>query len=158
MCWQVHRPNTKSIWAHPSDWILSVFNSVWGACVWACKHTQSCRGVCARSVNLICVLLAAYMYSNSWSACTRTYNIVACVLVRVVAEHRDLFCQSRQCWKRFKATSTVDILSRLLPLLHRSHFVQYVLLEGKICAQAIVYLNACVRALSVFITFMYACM
>lgn len=39
---------------------------------------------------------------------------VWCACVFAMAEQRDPFCQSGQCWKRFKATSTVDILSCLL--------------------------------------------
>lgn len=66
--------------------------------------------VCARSVNLICMLLAAYMYSTvivKAHACTRTHKagmcMCECVSV-VVAEQRDPFCQSGQCWKPVKAT------------------------------------------------------
>ena len=71
-------------------------------------------------MNLNSILLTRYKYSKlivKAQKCTSSHNTVVCVCecVCVVAEQRDSFCQSGQCWKRFKVGSTVDILLRLLP-------------------------------------------
>lgn len=65
------------------------------------KHTTSlcvCRVVCARSMNLICMLLAAYMYSTvivKIHACTSTHKAVLCVCACVWWLNRGILSVSK---------------------------------------------------------------
>lgn len=51
------------------------------------------------------------MHAQAHTHTQKTQRGAGCACVFAMAEQRDPFCQSGQCWKRFKATSTVDILS-----------------------------------------------
>lgn len=75
--------------------------------------------------------------------------------VRVVDEQRDPFCQSGQCWKRFKATSTVDILSRLFPCFSALTLFNMFYWDEKfvLCICASKYAHVCTYAVCVCYTY-----
>lgn len=83
------------------------------------KHTPSpgAHGsLCARSLNLICKVASSVHVVQFKHTPACSHNTVCCVSMCVLVEQRSPFCQSGQCWKGIKVTSTVDILCCLFPL------------------------------------------
>lgn len=76
----------------------------------------------------------------------------------VLAEQRDPFCQSGQCWKRFKATFYSRHFASPAPRLHRPHFVQYVLLVREMLCSAYMCVNVLVYARCLRLLYFWTCM
>lgn len=124
--------------------------------------------VCLRA--RVCPLCEPYLraagclhvhHSSSWSTCMHKHTqgsaVCASVTVCVVAEQRDPFCQSGQCWKRFKATSTVDILPRLFSGFTARTLFNMFRRNEEFALRFRVSKCACARKLSVFIIFVCRC-